>query len=152
VVLVLVDGKETEAADSRRPSLIGVRMLAAGPRREQSQAEEIANSISHGIGLVAALVGTPFLTSLMRHSRERVHSSLARASFLRPSFFFTLPLLFTMRYQSAKPSAFFGLLSIPQFFFLSLVRIRRLLLEYCVAHGAGLFLGLFGGLPSLEWR
>ena len=36
-------------------------MLVANPNREQSQAEEIANSISHGIGLVAALVGTPFL-------------------------------------------------------------------------------------------
>jgi hemolysin III len=31
------------------------------PKREQSQAEEIANSISHGIALVAALVGTPIL-------------------------------------------------------------------------------------------
>jgi len=30
-------------------------------KREQSQAEEIANSISHGIGLIAALVGAPFL-------------------------------------------------------------------------------------------
>lgn len=29
--------------------------------RNQSQAEEIANSISHGLGLVAAIVGTPFL-------------------------------------------------------------------------------------------
>jgi len=38
-----------------------VRILLAGPKREQSQAEEIANSISHGIGLVAALVGAPFL-------------------------------------------------------------------------------------------
>lgn len=38
-----------------------MRILLAGPEREQSQAEEIANSISHGIGLVAALVGTPFL-------------------------------------------------------------------------------------------
>lgn len=36
-------------------------MFAAGPTREQSQAEELANSVSHGIGLVAALVGTPFL-------------------------------------------------------------------------------------------
>ena len=35
-------------------------MLAA-PQREQSQGEEIANSISHGIGLVAALGGTPLL-------------------------------------------------------------------------------------------
>lgn len=38
-----------------------MRILLAGPKREQSHAEEIANSISHGIGLVAALVGTPFL-------------------------------------------------------------------------------------------
>ena len=35
--------------------------MPAGPGREQSQGEEIANSISHGLGLVAALVGTPFL-------------------------------------------------------------------------------------------
>jgi hemolysin III len=31
------------------------------PLREQTPGEEIANSISHGIGLVAALVATPFL-------------------------------------------------------------------------------------------
>jgi hemolysin III len=31
--------------------------------RQQSQAEEVANAISHGIGLIAALVGTPFLLS-----------------------------------------------------------------------------------------
>lgn len=31
------------------------------PKREQSRGEEIANSISHGIGLIAALLGTPFL-------------------------------------------------------------------------------------------
>ena len=30
-------------------------------QREQSRGEEIANSISHGAGLIAALVGTPFL-------------------------------------------------------------------------------------------
>jgi hemolysin III len=38
-----------------------MRMLLAGPEREQSQVEEIANSVSHGIGLIAALVATPFL-------------------------------------------------------------------------------------------
>jgi len=38
-----------------------VRLLRASPKRDQSQAEEIANSISHGIALVAALVGTPIL-------------------------------------------------------------------------------------------
>lgn len=36
-------------------------MLSVGPKREQSQAEEIANSVSHGAGLVAALVGIPVL-------------------------------------------------------------------------------------------
>ena len=34
---------------------------SAAPRRPQSQGEEIANSISHGLALVAALVGTPYL-------------------------------------------------------------------------------------------
>ena len=33
----------------------------AVPKREQSRGEEIANSISHGLGLVAALAATPFL-------------------------------------------------------------------------------------------
>jgi hemolysin III len=33
----------------------------ATPNREQSRGEEIANSISHGIGLIAALAATPFL-------------------------------------------------------------------------------------------
>jgi len=38
-----------------------VSTLLAVPLREQSRGEEIANSISHGIGLIAALVATPFL-------------------------------------------------------------------------------------------
>ncbi|WP_157772221.1 hypothetical protein [Zobellella denitrificans] len=38
------------------------------PRREQSRGEEMANSISHGIGLVAALAGTPVL--LVRAARH----------------------------------------------------------------------------------
>jgi hemolysin III len=35
----------------------------SNPKRVQSQGEEIANSISHGIGVIAALVGTPFLNA-----------------------------------------------------------------------------------------
>ena len=31
------------------------------PRWTQSRGEELANSVSHGIGLVAALIGTPVL-------------------------------------------------------------------------------------------
>ncbi|SFO09365.1 hemolysin III [Nitrosospira briensis] len=38
-----------------------MRILLAGPIREQSRGEEIANSISHGIALIAAFVGGPFL-------------------------------------------------------------------------------------------
>jgi hemolysin III len=38
-----------------------MRKLFSAPPREQSRLEEIANSVSHGLGLVGALVGTPFL-------------------------------------------------------------------------------------------
>jgi hemolysin III len=38
-----------------------VQAVLSNPNRVQSPGEEIANSISHGIGLVGALVGTPFL-------------------------------------------------------------------------------------------
>lgn len=31
------------------------------PRRAQSRGEEIANSLSHGLALIAAMIGTPFL-------------------------------------------------------------------------------------------
>ena len=46
--------------------------LPAAPRRPQSHGEEIANSISHGLALVAALVGTPYLiTQAERHGDTR---------------------------------------------------------------------------------
>lgn len=35
--------------------------MPAGPRHEQSPAEELANSRSHGLALAAALVGAPYL-------------------------------------------------------------------------------------------
>ena len=38
-----------------------VQAALSKPKRVQSPGEEIANSISHGIGVLAALVGTPFL-------------------------------------------------------------------------------------------
>lgn len=38
-----------------------MRKLIRGPSREQSRNEELANSTSHAIALVAMLVGTPFL-------------------------------------------------------------------------------------------
>lgn len=45
-----------------------MRTLSSGPKRDQSQPEEFANSLSHGIGLIAAIVGAPFLIiHAMRH-------------------------------------------------------------------------------------
>lgn len=37
------------------------KFISSSSNRGQSLGEEIANSISHGLGLVAAIVGTPFL-------------------------------------------------------------------------------------------
>ena len=38
-----------------------MKLSFSAARREQSREEEIANSVSHGLGLIAALVATPFL-------------------------------------------------------------------------------------------
>ena len=38
------------------------------PRWTQSRGEELANTISHGIGLVAALIGTPVLLLAARNA------------------------------------------------------------------------------------
>lgn len=43
-------------------------MLPVGSEREQSHGEEFANSISHGIGLIFAFVGTPLL--ILRAARH----------------------------------------------------------------------------------
>ena len=45
-----------------------MRTALAKPKREQSREEEVANSVSHGIGLGAALLATPHL---IRHAVER---------------------------------------------------------------------------------
>ena len=37
------------------------RTKIPGPRRQQSPAEEVANSLSHGLALAAALIGCPYL-------------------------------------------------------------------------------------------
>lgn len=48
------------------------RMPSGANRRAQSHGEEIANSVSHGIGLVAALVATPFLVVQAAGRDDRV--------------------------------------------------------------------------------
>lgn len=53
--------------------------------RAQSQAEEIANSISHGFGLIAAIVGTPFLI---------IHASkLGKPAFIAGTSIFSLTII-----------------------------------------------------------
>lgn len=44
-----------------RPGAGAWRRWVHFPRREQTRAEELANSLSHGLGFMAALVGIPFL-------------------------------------------------------------------------------------------
>jgi len=72
--------------------------LPAGPGREQSQGEEIANSISHGLGLVAALVGTPFLiVQAARHgdagfiAGTSIFSATAAILYLASTLYHALP-------------------------------------------------------------
>ena len=55
----------------------------AVPEREQSRGEEIANSISHGIGLVAALAATPFL--IMHAVRRGDTGFIVGASLFAPT-------------------------------------------------------------------
>ena len=43
------------------PKRNDMRLILSNLKHGQSQGEEIANSVSHGAGLVGALVGTPFL-------------------------------------------------------------------------------------------
>nr|WP_319547898.1 hemolysin III family protein [Desulfogranum marinum] len=50
-------------SSSVKGSGVDMHIPTAGKHRQQSLAEEIYNSISHGIGLIAALVGTPYLIS-----------------------------------------------------------------------------------------
>jgi len=59
--------------------------LLALPRRTQSAGEEVANSISHGIGLAGALIGTPVLLLAAVH-----HGSI---SFLIGTIIFTMTML-----------------------------------------------------------
>lgn len=72
--------------------------MPAGPGREQSQGEEIANSISHGLGLVAALVGTPFLiVQAARHgdagfiAGTSIFSATAAILYLASTLYHALP-------------------------------------------------------------
>jgi hemolysin III len=88
-------------------------------RREQSQGEEIANSISHGIGFVAALVGTPFLiTQAARHGNVGfvIGASLFSATtiflYLASTLYHALPIGKTKRvFRVLEHSAIFLLIA-----------------------------------------
>jgi hemolysin III len=87
--------------------------------REQSQAEEIANSISHGIGLAAALVGTPFLiTQAARHGNvgfvvgTSLFSATAIFLYLASTLYHALPVGKTKRvFRILEHSAIFLLIA-----------------------------------------
>jgi hemolysin III len=55
---------DAPASVASRPGAGAWRRWFDFPRREQTRAEELANSISHAIGLLAALVGIPFLIAI----------------------------------------------------------------------------------------
>ena len=94
-------------------------MTLARLRREQSQGEEIANSVSHGIGLVAALFGTPFLiTQAARHGNVGfvVGASLFSATtiflYLASTLYHALPIGKTKRvFRVLEHSAIFLLIA-----------------------------------------
>lgn len=71
--------------DGRRPPSafawkgFAVSLFAAGDHREQSPGEELANSLSHGAGFVAALVGAPVL---IVHAVERGQAAFVVGSTL----------------------------------------------------------------------
>ncbi len=76
-----------------------MRILIDNPKREQSQGEEIANSISHGIGLVASLVGVPFLIiGAVRHGDTgfiigtSIFSATIILLYLTSTFYHALPM------------------------------------------------------------
>lgn len=54
---------DARAAAGPRPGTVAWPRWSGFPGREQTRAEELANSISHGIGFVAALVGIQFLVA-----------------------------------------------------------------------------------------
>jgi hemolysin III len=62
----ILPGPASEAGVGRRASA-GARPAAA--RRHQSVSEEIANSVSHGLALLAAVVGIPFLLGAVDHPK-----------------------------------------------------------------------------------
>jgi hemolysin III len=66
-----------------------VRVWSTDPERDQSKAEEIANSISHGVGLGLALAGTPFLI-LYAARHESVEFLVAASVFCATGIFLYL--------------------------------------------------------------
>ncbi len=93
--------------------------VSAAPRRPQSQGEEIANSISHGLALVAALVGTPYLIlQAARHGDTRfvVGASIFAATmillYLSSTLYHALPVGKTKRvFRVIEHSAIFLLIA-----------------------------------------
>ena len=123
----------------------------AVPEREQSRGEEIANSVSHGIGLVAALVATPFLVLQAVRRGDTgfiVGASVFAATmvllYLASTLYHALPI--------GKAKRVFRVIEHSAIFLLIAGTYTPFTLGYFVARGAGLSLDSSGVLPWPGWR
>ncbi|WP_292362177.1 MULTISPECIES: hypothetical protein [unclassified Methylophaga] len=84
--------------------------------REQSAGEEIANAVSHGTGLVAALIGMPFL--IVHATRLGETAFVVGVSvFCATMILLYLAPPYITHYLSARQNVFFAVLNILQFIY-----------------------------------
>ena len=118
----------------------------AVPKREQSRGEEISNSISHGIGLIAALVATPFL---IIHAVQRGETGFIVGASIFAATMVLLYLASTLYHAlpRGRAKSAFRVIEHSAIFLLIAGTSRRSRLVYLVARGAGRSLGSSGVLP-----
>ena len=115
--------------------------------RVQSRREEIANSVSSGVGLVAIICGIPFLLgsaaqheSQFRLAGASIFAATMVSLYLSSTIYHALP--------RTKIKRLFRLFDHSAIFLLIAGTTHCLLSEYCVASGAGHFLAWYGAWLS----
>ncbi|MEI8632703.1 hemolysin III family protein [Vibrio sp. PP-XX7] len=110
------------------------------PKPEQSKAEEVANSISHGVGLLAALVATPLL--LLHAIQQGNRGFIVGASVFAATVIF-LYLTSTLYHalQTGKAKRIFRIIEHSAIFLLIAGTYTLSRLEYSGEHWAGRCLG-----------
>ncbi|MGK2951894.1 MAG: hemolysin III family protein [Thiobacillus sp.] len=106
----------------------------------QSRAEDIANSLSHGLGLVAALVATPFM---IQHARGQGDAAFVVGASVFVATMVLLYLASTLYHAlpAGRAKRVFRVIEHSAIFFSSQGRTPRSLWACCVAHGGGACLG-----------